>query len=185
MLKRIILLLACACLLMSLPAFAAGESESEPDSRPWEERLAEAREKYNAETVNVYRQGKGKNKKDKINVRIYLSRKKQRTFNIRESLKIDDEAEMQAILEVIMAEGEFDEASYGSVSFMTAQWVAHNMAYEMATGSASQKEGIKSLTGKSLSKIINSAKELDIGPVDSIPEDELKYYRMIEQFLSR
>ena len=54
-------------------------------------------------------------------------------IKIMESLQITDEAEMEAILEVITKSRYYDEDKYGSIPFMKAEWIAHNLAHSMAT----------------------------------------------------
>ena len=186
--RILLLLLACACLLAAFPVFAAAESAAgteSPADPAWEARLAEAREKYNAETVNIYLQGRGRNRKGKINVRFYVSRKeKERTICISESLQINDEAEMTAILELVAANENYDEEVFGSVSFMRAEWIAHNLAHEMATGSDQSKMWIEAVTGEKLSRIVSSSKELDLSPVESLTEKQLSLYRLVEALFS-
>ena len=65
---RIILCVLGAALM--IPALASAEAES----LTWEERLAEARLKYNDETVNIYGLGRGGFRWGKFNVRVYASR---------------------------------------------------------------------------------------------------------------
>ena len=180
MMKRIALLLGCLALLLGLLLPAAAEEAAAP-STP-EERLAAAREKYNAETVNIFVRGKGRAKKGKINVCFYRSRKNiPMSINIRESLQITDEYEMQAILEVITESENYSEEVYGSIPFMKAQWITHNLAHDLATGSNKQiKQWLKDITGEKLSYVISSAKELDLSPIERIPKKEMRIYRLVE-----
>ena len=88
---RVLCLLAA---LLLVAAAAAGEGAN-PD---WEERLALARAKYNEKTVNVYERGRGKYRKGKINACYYPSDiKPYININVRESLQITDEAEIENI----------------------------------------------------------------------------------------
>ena len=103
------------------------------------------------------------------------------SINIRESLQITDEYEMQAILEVITESENYSEEVYGSIPFMKAQWITHNLAHDLATGSNKQiKQWLKDITGEKLSYVISSAKELDLSPIERIPEKEMRIYRLVE-----
>ena len=179
--KRIGILLGCLALLLGILCLPVEAEEVADPSTP-EERLAVAREKYNAETINVYVRGKGKVKKGKINVCFYRSKKNQpMNINIRGSLQINDPYEMRAVLEVIMGNENYDEAIYGSVSFMKAQWITHNIAHGMATGESQQlRKWVETVAGKKLSSVIKSAKELDLSPIERIPEREMKIYLLVE-----
>ncbi len=181
MMKRIGILLGCLALLLWMQCLHVAAEKSAGLSTQ-EERLVAAREKYNAETVNVYARGKGKAIKGKINVCFYRSKKKRPiSIHIRESLQINDPYEMRAVLEVIMKNQNYDEAVYGSVSFMTAQWITHNIAHGMATGESQQlPKLVEAVSGRKLSSIIKSAKELDLSPIERIPEREMKIYLLVE-----
>ena len=180
---RAALCVCCALLVLFLTAASAlGEDLS------WEERLEQAREKYNEKNVNVYVYGHGNRKKDCINVCFYRSYyrgdmayyKTDRNFSIRESLKITDEAEMQAILEVVAKHELFSEEEYGSFSLLRAEWIAHNLAYDMANGTDDQKALVKMVAGERLSTIIGQAKELDISTLRNTTEQEMAVYEFIE-----
>ena len=164
---------------LSLPA----ATEEAANSLTTEDRLAAAREKYSAKTVNIYVQGKGKVKKGKINVCFYFSKKKQPIrISIRESLQISDPYEMRAVLEVITENENYDEATYGSLSFMKAQWITHNIAHTMASGENQQhQKWVEAVTGKKLSSVIKSAKVLDISPIELITEQEMKIIQLVEK----
>ena len=95
-------------------------------------------------------------------------------------LKITDEAEMTAILEVLAGSEYYDPELFGPVSFMTAEWIAHNLAFSMATGSEEEKNMIQTFFGKDLRMFIKRAKELDLSTVSSMPESEQMVYRLIE-----
>ena len=171
---------ALVMLLASVPALGEGLS--------WEERLEQAREKYNEKNVNVYVYGHGNRKKDCINVCFYRSYyrgdmayyKKDMNISIRASLKITDEAEMQAILEVMARHELFSEEEYGPLSLLRAEWIAHNLAYDMANGTDDQKALVKMVAGEKLSKIIGQAKELDISTLRNTTEQEMTVYEFIE-----
>ena len=179
--KRIGILLGCLALLLGILYLPAAAEEAAGPSTP-EERLAAARGKYNTETVNVYVRGKGKVKKGKINVCFYRTKKKlPMSINIRESLQINDPYEMRTVLEVIVGNENYDEAVYGTVSFMKAQWITHNIAHGMATGENQQlRKWVEAVAGKRRSSVIKSAKELDLNPIEIIPEREMKIYLLVE-----
>lgn len=170
-------LCVCCALVMLLTAAPAGG-----ERLTWEERLEQAREKYNGETVNVYVNGRGRVKKDMINVRFYRTsgRKNEVNFSIRESLQINDEAEMQAVLEVVAGHELFSEEVYGTISFIKAEWIAHNLAYEMANGTDRQKSLVELAAGDKLRNVIRRAKELDVSPLATTSEQELAVYELIE-----
>ena len=173
---RTALCVCCALLVLLLTAASAlGEELS------WEERLEKAREKYNEKTVNVFLRGRGKNKKNMVNVQFYLAKTKNyMSINIRESLQITDEAEIQAVLEVVAKHELFSEEEYGTISFIKAEWITHNLAYEMANGSTDQQSLVALAAGEHLSQVIKRAKELDISPISHTPERELAVYEFIE-----
>ena len=172
--------LLCLCMLLALflpPVPAAGESAGST----WEERLDAARAKYNAKTVNVYRQYHGRYRSGMINVRLYNTRRQQYpTINILESLQITDEAEMQAILEVIAQNENYSEEVYGTIPFMKAQWITHNLAHSMATGTGEQQSLVTALTGESISKVVRHAKELDLSPLGAMTDQQIMVYEFVE-----
>ena len=172
---RFIFLLAAALIIA---AAAAGEASSPA----WEERLAEARAKYNPDTVNVYSIEHGKFIRGKINVYFYYSKDDRTSMNICiwESLQITDEAEMEAVLEVLAKDRSYSVEEYGTISFMKAQWITHNLAHRMATGSERQQMLIEAVAGESLPEIISSAKELDLSPLSKISDEQMAVYEFIE-----
>lgn len=181
---RVLFLCVFSLLLLMLSAVppAAGETAS----LTWEQRLEAARLKYNEDTVNVYRRGYGSPVFRKFNVRFYPSlnrdpdNKPYININIPDSLRITDEAEIQAILEVIARSKYYDEEYYGPVSFMKAQWVTHNLAHSMATGSPQQQWLVQAVAGESLKEILTSAEELDLSPYGNITEKQRTVYDLVE-----
>ena len=167
----------CCVLAALLLVLSSAAAETAPS---WEERMAAAREKYNEKTVNVYVRGKGWKRSGKINVCFYRAKKKYIGINIRESLQITDEAEMEAVLELMAKHEYYSEDVYGSLSFLKAQWIAHNLAYGMATGNEEQQALAAMVVGKNSKEIIRHAKELDLTPVSEIPEAELAVYELVE-----
>ena len=167
----------CCVLAALLLVLSSAAAETAPS---WEERMAAAREKYNEKTVNVYVRGKGWKRSGKINVCFYRAKKKYIVINIRESLQITDEAEMEAVLELMAKHEYYSEEVYGSLSFLKAQWIAHNLAYGMATGNEEQQALAAMVVGKNSKEIIRHAKELDLTPVSEIPEAELAVYELVE-----
>ena len=166
----------CALLAALLLVFTWAAAETAETAAPDDEyaaRLEEARLKYNPKTVNVYRKGWGYVQSNKINVCFYRSAGEQYyAINIRESLKITDEAEMEAILEVITQFETYDEEIYGDIAFMKAQWITHNLAYELATGSEETQRMIAALAGESAREVAKSAKELDLSPIADMDDRE-------------
>lgn len=170
-------LCVCCALAALLLILSAAAAETAPSR---EERLAAAREKYNEKTVHVYTRGQGRPLKGRINVCFYRSEKKYIAINIRESLQITDEAEMEAVLEIVAKHKYYSEEVYGSLSFLKAQWIAHNLAYGMATGSEEQQALAGMIVGQASKEIIRHAKELDLSPVSEIPEGQLAAYELVE-----
>ena len=172
---RFCLILAAALLVI---AAAAGEAS---ENRSWEDRLAAAREKYNRKTVNVYTSWRPKYKRDRINVCFYPSENRPYIdISIRESLEITDEAEMEAILEVVTLYRYYSVEEYGTISFMKAEWIAHNLVHQMATGSPEQQKMVELLLGEDVTEIIRHSKELDLSPLGNMPENQKTLYEMIE-----
>ena len=180
-LSACVAVLLCLCTFLTVMLEAVPAAFGESAGSTWEERLEAAREKYNADTVNVYRKYHGRYRKGKINVCFYSSRKQHyANINIRESLQITDEAEMQAILEVIAQDPNYSEEGHGTIAFMKAQWIAHNLAHSMATGSDEQRALVSMVTGeKRLSKVISRAKELDLSPLESLSEQQIMLYELV------
>lgn len=167
----------CCALAALLLIFSSAAAET---ASAWENRLAAAREKYNEKTVHVYIRGQGRDQKGKINVCFYRVGKKYIAICIRESLQITDEAEMEAVLEIVAKHKYFSEEAYGSISFLKAQWIAHNLAYGMATGSKEQQKLVAMIVGKGSKEIIRHAEELDLTPISEIPEEQLDVYKIVE-----
>ena len=172
-------LLLCFFLIALLPTAAAAESGQ--SSSVWEERLAQARLKYNEDTVHVYFRGRGRSVRGKFNVCFYESTIKPFIIiNIKESLQITDEAEMEAILEVVVKNEHYSEEEYGTISFMKAQWIAHNMAHSMASGSEEQQWLVETIAGESIQDVIGRAEELDLSPYGSMSSRHILLYQIIE-----
>ena len=181
MIRKIFLGICCvlAAILFVFPASA----ENSPNTR--EDRLAEARLRYNKDTVHIYASTLRNNRSGKINVRFYKSDgQPQMYIMIYESLKITDEAEMQAILEVIAQNEYYSEEIYGTISMMKAEWIAHNIAYELATGTAEERDLVVSVAGENLSMIIKRSKELDLSPVAYMSAEEKTLYELVELLYS-
>lgn len=173
---------AFLCLLAALAVFTAAMGETA--GLTWAERLAQAREKYNEETVNIFVRGRGRKQAGKVNICFYYSwRDRCYAINIGESLQITDEAEMEAILELIAQNEIYSPEEFGSISFMKAEWVAHNIAHSMATGDENQKQIVEKIVGKSIPAIVGSSKELDLSPYREITEQQRTLYELIEFFL--
>ena len=169
----------CCVLAVILLVYSAAAAENSRSSR--EERLEAARLKYNKDTVHIYASTLRNNRSGKINVRFYKSDgQPQMYIMIYESLKITDEAEIQAILEVVAQSEYYSEEIYGTVSMMKAQWIAHNLAYEMATGSAEERELAVAIAGENLSMIIKRSKELDLSPIAYMSAEEKTLYELVE-----
>ena len=132
-------------------------------------------------TVNVFAKGHGKYQRGKINVCFYPAEQQPYIIiNIRESLQITDEAEMEAVLEVIAESEGYDADEYGTIPFMKAQWIAHNIAHSMANGNENQKKLVETIAGESISSIAGRSKELDLSPYASMPEREILLYQILE-----
>ena len=101
---------------------------------------------------------------------------------IYESLQVTDEAEMEAILELLAQNENYSEEVYGSISFMKAEWIAHNIAYAMATGSETEQNFAQAIAGESIARIVKRSKELDLSPISEMPGQERLLYEMIELF---
>ena len=185
MTSRIILRLIAALAVLAMlagMAVSAANAEDGKTETDYAQKLLKAREKYNEKTVNVYRKGWGYVQSKKINVCFYKSPKeKNYAINIRESLKITDEAEMEAILEVIMQNENYDEAVYGDMAFMKAQWITHNIAYELATGNPETRRLVSTLAGETAVKVAQRARELDLSPISDMSEKELALTEKIMQ----
>lgn len=169
----------CCALAALLLAVLSAAAETAPTR---EERLAAARKKYNTKTVHVYVRGQGQRKKGMFNVCFYRTGKGNMGILIPESLQITDETEMEAVLEVVVKHKYYSEKVYGPVSFMKAQWIAHNLAYDMATGSEEQQELAGKIIGQSSKEIIRHAKELDLSPYAEITEEQRVIYEFMEYF---
>lgn len=174
------ILLFCAffCMLTVTTAARAADNTTE---KTWEERLEQARKKYNGKTVNIYSKKNGWRRSGKLNVQfVYFSEPPYEYILIRDSLKITDEAEMQAILEVITGDERYSEELYGSISFMKAEWIAHNIAHSMATGTDTQRNLVQTIAGEGLSMVLDRSMELDMEPVAYLSQKELLVYQIVE-----
>ncbi len=173
----------CSVLAAVLMLFTAAAGESSGTASSWEDRLAEARLKYNEDTVHIYADSRVRNRSGKINIRFYKSRVNRKMFIvIYESLQVTDEAEMEAILELLAQNENYSEEIHGSISFMKAEWIAHNIAYAMATGSETEQNFAQAIAGESIARIVKRSKELDLSPISEMPAQERLLYEMIELF---
>ena len=179
---RLCAMLAALMLVFTALAAAAETADTTEPNDEYAVRLEQARLKYNSKTVNVYRKGWGYVQNNKINVCFYRSAGEQYyAINIRESLKITDEAEMEAILELVMQNENYSDEVYGGMAFMKAQWITHNLAYELATGSDETKQIIAALAGEPAKKVARRAKELDLTPVEAMSIQERTLTERIRQ----
>lgn len=182
-----VFLCVCAILLVTLLTVSAafGESRGGTEEKSWEEQLEAARKKYNKNTVNVYFQGRGRyNRYRKVNICFYPADEEPYiSINIRESLKITDEAEIQAVLEVLAASPYYSEEAYGSIPFMKAQWITHNLAHSMAKGTEEQQMLVRLVAGEDLTTVISRAVQLDMSELANMPEQEIAVYEMVEALL--
>ena len=87
---------------------------------------------------------------------------------------------MEAVLEIVAKHKYYSEEVYGSLSFLKAQWIAHNLAYDMASGNEEQQALAAMVVGADSKEIIRHAKELDLSPISEIPEDQLAVYELVE-----
>ncbi len=191
--KRIIRLFSCIVCLLALfagtipaaPAETGNTAEQgtsdEKAELTYAQRLEKAREKYNENTIHIYRSGIGSKQKDKINICLYRS-KSHKYYNARivDSTQITDEAEMEAILETASRDKNFHMEIYGTMANLKAQWIAHNIAHSMATGSEESQKLVELMVGESISSIVGRSKDLDISPAEFTPAREKLLYSMIE-----
>lgn len=185
--KRCLRIFPCLIALLVLLGSAFAETgasdggEGETPAPSYAERLEEARLKYNEKTIHFYRSKIGRKQKGKLNVCLYLSDDK--TFyivKIHDSTQITDEAEMEAILETVTRDKNFRRDLFGSISNMKAQWIAHNLAYSMATGNEEARKLIEIMTGTDIADVIGRSKELDIVPPAAMTPAESILYDVIE-----
>ena len=178
--------LLAAILLLAALLTAAAAASAESADLSWGERMAQAREKYNGDTVHIYRKGRGGRKWGKFNICFYRSGLSEHlTISIPDSLKITDEAEMEAILEVVAENENYDEAVYGTVSFMKAEWIAHNLAHSMATGSEEERKLVEMIAGEAFRKVAARARDLDLSPIEEITAKERILYEFVGLLYSR
>lgn len=78
-------------------------------------------------------EGEGAAEEGKINIKIYTVNGIYQNANIKQSRDIRSRAEMNAVLDVFMASEYYSEEKFGTRDFMRAQWIAHNMAYDIAS----------------------------------------------------
>ena len=162
-------------------AETAGEAESESVELAYARRLEQARKKYNEETIHLFRSGIGRKIKGKLNVAMYRP-EGQKYYNvcIYGSTQITDEAEMEAVLEVVMRDKNFNRKVYGPISNLKAQWIAHNIAYSMATGSDDSGKLIVAMMGEDISMIIARTTDLDLSTPEEMSVRESLLYSLIE-----
>lgn len=141
-----------------------------------------ARKKYNSSNVNVYVDGEGADIEGMINVKLYKSGSYVNIL-IKESLQINDQYEMEAILEVIIQHKNIHESEYGTKRHMRSQWVAHNMAYGLATGNGMEKWIIEKMYGKNADEIVTSSKALDLRPYGNFTRRQQLFYSWLEGFI--
>ena len=94
-----------------------------------------AKEKYNQNTVNVYDGVEGSPDNSKTNAKFYVADESKGFVNINvdNSLSISNKYEINAVLDVIVESPYYSETMFGSKKFMRAQWVAHNVCYNIAS----------------------------------------------------
>ena len=87
---------------------------------------------------------------------------------------------MEAILEVIMQHEAFRESNYGTTQHMRSQWVAHNIANELATGNEYEKWIVEQIYRRNVDKIAISSSVLDLRPDGNFTGTEILYYIILE-----
>ena len=141
-----------------------------------------ASEKYNKETVNVYFEGEGEPKNDMLNAKVYVADKDKNYLNISidKSLDVDNKYEMNAVLDVIIDSEYYSEDLFGTKDFMRAQWIAHNMAYDIASSSDFGFSLMQFLGGTV--DPLNSSSTLDIRQKENMLKRQRYEYTIISWF---
>ena len=127
----------------------------------------EANDKYNSGNVEVYERGNSNINLKTVNAEIYYPNSTVSNISIGESLAIRSKYEQNAVLDVIIESPYYSEDVYGSKAFMRAQWVAHNVCYDiassgdvgfrlmqLASGSSNPLESASSLDLRSLNNML-------------------------------
>jgi len=138
-----------------------------------------AREKYNANTVNVYMKDVGDPVDDMLNVEVYVANKEKDYLNIHieDSLTVESVYEMNAVLDVVVGSDYYSEDRFGSRDFMVAQWIAHNACYDIASGSSIGFGLMRRVSGSV--NPIDSSKALDIRNIGNMGRTAEKIYMAI------
>lgn len=145
-----------------------------------DERKADAKKKYNDSTVNVYVSGKGKSKNNEVNAKYYTSSSstsKSMNINVDKSKNITSSYEINAVLDVICNDENYSKSVYGGKTFMRGQWVAHNMAYNIASSGELGAKITQLLSGSTTPQ--KSAGILDLRPKDNILKRQYLVYTVL------
>ena len=144
-----------------------------------EQAVDAAKEKYNEDTVHVYKLGEGNENPDKFNLYVYQAGD-YLNIAIPDSLEINSYAEQSAILDVLMDSKYYSVDLFGTKAHMMAQWVVHNATHGLASSGeigfaiaqlSGSEDPIESSRQTDLRQIGNTLKRQDI--VYALVEAEL------------
>ena len=118
-----------------------------------------------------------------INVQIYVANQEMGYVNmhISDSLKFTFIEEIDTVLDEIMKSDYYSEELFGTKEFMRAQWVGHNLTYQLALSGDIGFKIARSASGSD--DPIQSSQELDIRCLDNLIKRQRYAYKMIEIIL--
>ena len=140
----------------------------------------EQNQTYTEQNVNIYMEGEGEYDPNKLNIMFYETQNGFININVENSLTITDNVEQREVLKLIINSKYYDPDIYGDIGFMQAQWIAHNRAYSIAASSTIGMELMKIFSNSS--SPLESAKVLDLRPIENMGRKQRAIYRLISQF---
>ena len=157
----------------------AGLVISIPSSEDQTSQLSQdAAEKYNSDTVNVYKENvSGSYDPTKFNTRFYIAKNGLENIDISKSLSIKNEFEMEAFLDVIINSPYYSEEKFGTRQFMKAQWIAHNYSYYISSNSLIGYYTMKFLSDSD--DPIVSSRTLDLRSRENLSKKQKLIYTII------
>ena len=144
--------------------------------------LEAAREKYNENTINIIWDGDALDE-NKLNVIYYYGGENGEYINISipDSLTVSNKYEMAAVVETIIRNENYSKDLFGTREHMVAQWIAHNLTYDIVTIENTPETVERIISTMSGSNTLEeSSKKLDLRQIGNTLKRQDLIYALLE-----
>ena len=140
----------------------------------------ESNQTYTEKNVNVFMEGEGEYDPNKLNIRFYRTSDGFVNINVENSISITDNVEQREVLKLITNSKYYDVDTYGDIDFMQAQWISHNVSYNIASSGSFGLWAMQYISGSSTP--IESSKNLDLRANGNMLKRQRFIYKVISAF---